>query len=225
MYFSIFRENIVHALKANLAPGLVLQVLAISIAVCYFFWPDSHIVFNLISELKATYQWKYAFVSTALFGGIIPCLYLYLSGQFDTFRTSYIVLLFLFYSLFWAYKGVEVDFFYIQQARWFGDALDVSTIIKKTAVDQFLYSALWAAPTITIAYLWKDSNFNFRETKSKINKELFLLKIPTVVISNWLIWIPAVSIIYTMPTPLQIPLFNLVLCFFVLILASLNRKG
>jgi hypothetical protein len=38
-----------------------------------------------------------------------------------------------------------------------------------------------------------------------------------------LIWIPAVSIIYSMPNELQIPLFNLVLCFWVLLLNVLNK--
>jgi hypothetical protein len=57
-----------------------------------------------------------------------------------------------------------------------------------------------------------------------MRREFFLVKIPTVILSNWLVWIPAVSVVYAMPTELQIPLFNLVLCFWVLLLAVLNKK-
>ena len=55
-----------------------------------------------------------------------------------------------------------------------------------------------------------------------LDKRLFLLYLPTTIITNWLVWIPSVLLIYLMPPMLQIPLFNLVLCFFVLVLAILN---
>lgn len=43
-------------------------------------------------------------------------------------------------------------------------------------------------------------------------------------ISNWLIWIPAVSVIYMMPVDLQLPLFNIVLLFFGLLVAVLSKN-
>ena len=220
MYFATFKKNIITALKQNALPGVFLQCLAISIALCYFFWPQSHLVFNFFGDLKTQFGWKYSLVATAIFGGLIPFLYLLVAKQINTavFKTL------LFFLLFWGYKGVEVDFLYRFQGIWFGYDLDLATIVKKTAVDQFIYSALWAAPSITIAYLWKDSGFSFSACKKKLNKSLFLIQIPTVVISNWLIWIPAVSIVYMMPPVLQIPLFNLVLCFFVLLVATLSKN-
>jgi hypothetical protein len=57
-----------------------------------------------------------------------------------------------------------------------------------------------------------------------MDRKFFCVKIPTVVLSNWLVWIPAVSVVYAMPAELQIPLFNLVLCFWVLLLAVLNKR-
>jgi hypothetical protein len=35
---------------------------------------------------------------------------------------------------------------------------------------------------------------------------------------------PAVLLIYTMPTPLQLPLQNLVLCFYTLLVAHLTAR-
>jgi hypothetical protein len=37
------------------------------------------------------------------------------------------------------------------------------------------------------------------------------------------VWIPAVIMIYALPLGLQQPLFNLVVCFFSLLLLFLNR--
>ena len=45
-----------------------------------------------------------------------------------------------------------------------------------------------------------------------------------VLIANFGVWMPTVSIIYTLPTVLQLPLENLVLCFFTLMLAHMANK-
>lgn len=216
------KQSILAALKKNLLPGLVLQLFAASILVIYFFVPAAKPLFTLFGELKQTYGFGYSFIATALFGGLIPFLYLLLSKNLSPNRN--ILGLLVFYILFWGLKGMEVDLFYRLQADWFGTGSDVKTIVTKMAVDQFLYSALWAAPSITIVYLWMEYNWNLAEAKKAMTKEFFWVKIPTVILSNWLVWIPAVCVVYAMPGELQIPLFNLVLCFWVLLLAVLNKK-
>jgi hypothetical protein len=97
-------------------------------------------------------------------------------------------------------------------------------LATKVAVDQFIYSACWAAPTITLNYLWMEAQFNLRAWWRALSVQYLIQKLSTVIVSNWLVWIPAVSIIYAMPAELQIPLFNLVLCFWVLLLAVLNKQ-
>lgn len=216
------KQSILAALKKNLLPGLVLQLFATSILVTYFFVPTAKPLFTLFGEFKQTYGFGYSFIATALFGGLIPFLYLLLSKNLSPNRN--ILGLLVFYILFWGLKGMEVDLFYRLQADWFGTGSDVKTIATKMAVDQFLYSALWAAPSITIVYLWMEYNWNLAEAKKAMTKEFFWVKIPTVILSNWLVWIPAVCVVYAMPGELQIPLFNLVLCFWVLLLAVLNKK-
>lgn len=216
------KHSIFSALKKNLLPGLVLQVFAVSILLIYFFIPASKPLFTLFGELKQTYGFGYSFAATALFGGLIPFLYLWLSKSIAPNRNALGLL--VFYVIFWGLKGMEVDFFYRLQAECFGIGNDVKTIVTKMAVDQFLYSALWAAPGITIVYLWMESNWSISKSKKAMTKEFFCVKIPTVILSNWLVWIPAVSVVYAMPAELQIPLFNLVLCFWVLLLAVLNKR-
>ncbi|WP_016955644.1 hypothetical protein [Catenovulum agarivorans] len=214
-------NTIKQALLKNLLPGFVLQVFALSIVLVYFYLPASQTSFNAIAELKLAHGWRYTFIATALFGGLIPFIYLHLTKALP--KQSVIKLL-CFYLIFWGIKGVEVDLFYQLQGYWFGYDNTVATIVKKTAMDQFIYSALWAAPSITLCYLWLENNFSFNQTVKAADKHFFSLTLPSVIVSNWLVWIPAVSIIYTMPAELQIPLFNLVLCFWVLMLAALNRK-
>lgn len=211
--------NIRQALKQNLIPGICLQLFAFAIALAYFKWPAATAVLNIFADLKLQYGWVYSMCSTAIFGGLIPFCYLWFTGHI---RRAMVPLA-LFYVLFWAYKGVEVDLLYTAQAMWFGIGNDWPTLIKKAAVDQFIYGTFWAAPSMAIGYLWKECDFNFARTKSMLNRQFFFLQIPTTLVSNWLIWIPAVLIIYSMPPALQIPLFNLVLCFFVLLLTTISQ--
>jgi len=216
------KHSIGVALKQNLIPGLVLQFFALALVLVYFFVPASQPVYAWFGILKHHYGFLYAFIATAFFGGLIPFLYLLFSKRINPER-SYVVL-FTFYLVFWGLKGVEVDFFYQLQGHWFGYENTIKIIVLKTFMDQFIYSALWAAPSITITYLWVECGYNFRAWLNAMNCPFFCVKIPTVILSNWMVWIPAVSIVYSMPQDLQIPLFNLVLCFWVLLLAVLNKK-
>ncbi|BCD95989.1 hypothetical protein [Marinagarivorans cellulosilyticus] len=212
--------NIQQALKQNLIPGICLQIFALALALAYFKWPAAAPVFNAFAELKLSYGWGYSLVATAIFGGLIPFAYLWFTGLV---RSAVLPIL-LFYVFFWAYKGVEVDLFYSAQAHWFGTGSDWPTLIKKTLVDQFIYGTFWAAPTMAIGYAWKEAGFSFSRLRGLLNRDFFFLQIPTTLVTNWLIWIPAVLIIYSMPMALQIPLFNLVLCFFVLLLTTISQR-
>jgi hypothetical protein len=220
---SAIKSSIAVAMKQNLLPGLVLQLFAALILILYFFVPSSKPVFVWFGDLKQTYGYLYSFISTSLFGGLIPFVFLSLTKKID--RNKNIAVLFIFYILFWGLRGIEVDFFYRLQGDWFGYANNFHTTAMKVAVDQFLYTTLWAAPSITVIYLWIEHNFHFRDCFQAINRHFIFIKIPAVILSNWLVWIPAVSIIYSMPNELQIPLFNLVLCFWVLLLNVLNRPS
>lgn len=222
MNFQPIKSAAITALKKNLKPGLVLQTFAGIIVSLYFFVPAAKPVFNLFAELKQEQGWVYSAVATSIFGGLIPFLYLYISRSFKPEQP--IKWLFLFYVLFWAVKGVEVDYFYQFQGYLFGNESNFQTLATKVLIDQFIYSAFWAAPMSSIVYLWIENNFKWKTTRQNMDHQFLSVTLPANIISNWIVWLPAVSFVYCMPSDLQIPLFNLVLCFWVLILAVLNRK-
>jgi hypothetical protein len=222
MNFQPIKFAAISALKKNLKPGLVLQTFAGLIVALYFFVPAAKPVFDLFSVLKQQHGWIYSAISTSIFGGLIPFLYLYFSRSFKADQPVKII--FVFYIIFWAVKGVEVDYFYQFQAYLFGNESDFKTLATKVLIDQFIYSAFWAAPVSSVVYLWIENNFKWQATRKNMDQQFLAVTLPANIISNWLVWLPAVSFVYCMPSDLQIPLFNLVLCFWVLILAVLNKK-
>lgn len=120
---------------------------------------------------------------------------------------------------------MEVDLLYRLQAIMFGNDNQVATIAEKVFFDQFVYNPFWVAPSTTLIYLWKDMEFSWSKTQARLTRRFFVHSTLTILISTWFIWIPAVIIIYSLPLPLQIPLFNLVLCFFVMLLTYLTSHN
>ncbi len=205
-------------IRINFLPGVALWILGVAVILIYHFVDAAAPFFKLIGELKEIYGYLYSGVATAIFGGIIPFFYLRAAGRVPEGKVRS---WFLFFLLFWTWRGIEVDAFYRLQDWLFGSSTDVRTIGIKVIVDQFVYCPLWASPVLAVLYAWKDVDFSFKRLGKRVNRRLFLFEIPSVLLSTWIVWIPAVALIYSLPLPLQIPLFNLVLCFFVLLVSVL----
>jgi hypothetical protein len=75
-----------------------------------------------------------------------------------------------------------------------------------------------------LAFVWKESSFSWKATKSRLGVEFLTFSMPVTLMSSWAVWTPAVAIIYCLPETLQIPLFNLVLCFWVLVLSFISKR-
>lgn len=207
--------------RENYKPGLILQASALAVVLFYFFHPGFHNLLVSLGEWKNRSGILFAGFSTALFGGLVPFLFMLAVGR-DKMKGKLPLL--VFYLLFWFWKGMEVDLLYRFQAFLFGNTNHWLVVVKKVTVDQLMYGPLWAAPTMMIFYLWKDSEFSFSTMKSKFREDPLLRRIFRVLASNLVVWIPAVSIIYLLPLDLQIPLFNLVIVFWTLILNSVASK-
>ena len=88
---------------------------------------------------------------------------------------------------------------------------------------QLIYSPPWATPSVLAAYNWKDCNFSFTRWWPLVScRHFWLWRVPENLVSGWMVWIPAVSMIYILPASLQIPLFNIVLCFWSLVLTLIT---
>jgi hypothetical protein len=207
-------------MRQNLIPGLCLQLVALLLALAFAFTPTVRSLFTSIGLVKEHYGFLFSALSTALFGGLLPFVILLVSGQLES-RHRWVVL--AFYVSFWAWKGVEVDAFYRLQATLFGEAAAVGVVVKKICVDQFVYNPVWAAPTQVAFFLWKDCGFSLTRMKRELMQQSFGQRILVLLISSWIVWIPTVAIVYALPPALQIPLFNLALCFWCLLMTSISK--
>ena len=201
--------------RAHLGPGLVLQAGALGLVLAYYYCePARAPPLTRLLELRRQTGFAFAVVSTGLFGGLLPFLLTLRGGGRAPARYSWRQGLAL--TAFWAYKGFEVDLFYRVLAWTVGEGHDAGTILRKVAIDQFAYCPLFAVPVTVAVYEWVEGRFDGAAVWADWRApQWYLRRTLPVLISNLGVWIPAVAIIYALPTPLQLPLQNLVLCFYI----------
>jgi hypothetical protein len=208
--------------RANLLPGFVLQAAALAVVLAYYHHAPTRAAFERLTVFRADTGFAFGIVSTGFFGGLLPFLYLRLN---PAWRARYGWRQGLLLTAFWCYKGLEVEAWYRLLARVVGEGHDVATIVIKSVLDQGVYGPVLAVPLTVLVYKWNAVGFSARAVVADLRTPGWYGRsaLPTL-LANAGVWIPAVAIIYSLPTPLQLPLQNLVLVFFTLLLAHLNAR-
>ena len=214
--------SIAGVFRQNRVPCLVLNAVVVTLVGSYYLMPSVAGVWESIGEFKL--RWSYAFsLSSTIFAAVLlPTL---VQGVMGTLpkegRWQRVGLL----ALFWGYRGMEIDLFYRLQGWLFGAGNDAGTLLTKVLVDQFVMSPLWFVPTYLIALRWVDMGGSWSRTRASLGRDFWKRTLPTVLLTNWLVWIPTLALVYSLPAALQFPLFSVVMCFFILIVTLLAREG
>ncbi|MCP5544744.1 MAG: hypothetical protein H7A49_12645 [Akkermansiaceae bacterium] len=203
------------AARANVVPGLLVQAAMLGVALAYRFYPPTTDLLDQLASWKARWGYGYSALTAIVAGAFLPELMRI--AVFQRGRAGRRNLRNLGFTIpFWAFMGVVVDGFYRLQASWFGADAEFSVVVKKVLVDQFVYNPLFAAPFTAMMYDWKNRGF------PPVVREFFTaayyrdVVVPTL-FATWGVWIPLVSIIYSLPSLLQIPLFGLSLSLWVML--------
>ena len=208
--------------RANLLPGLVLQVTALIVVLAYYHHSSTRAAFEQLAAFRAHAGLAFGLASTGFFGGLLPFLYLrFMAGSNCQYGWRQGLLL----TAFWGYKGLEVELWYRLLAQVVGAGHDITTIVIKSLLDQAVYCPLLAIPLTVVVYQWIAPGIRWHAVAADFRKPGWYARsvLPTL-LANVGVWLPAVVIIYSLPTPLQLPLQNLVLVFFTLLLAHLNAR-
>lgn len=212
--------SIVTVFRQNRLPCLLLNVLVVSLVSSYYCWPGVAGWWQAVGDFKLRWSYGFSLVSTVFSAALLPVMIQWAMGTLPPGR-RWRRLLWL--VLFWGYRGMEIDLLYHVQAWLFGPGNDAATLLKKLLVDQFVYTPFWAVPTYTIALRWVSLDSSWEKTRASLDRVFWTRTCPTILLTNWLVWIPAVVLVYSLPVPLQFPLFSVVMCFFVLMVTLLAR--
>lgn len=209
------------AARTNALPGLIIALVALGVLVGYHRWPAFHDLLEVVRGWKLRFGFAFSALSTAFFGGLLPVFFRLIPAET---RKDPQWRALPFFIGFWAYKGIEVDVLYRLQAWAFGDTTEVWVVMVKVAIDQFVYCPLLAVPMMTLGYLWKECGYSVAAVRRRLGRRWYVTRCLPLLIANLGVWVPAAAVIYSLPLALQLPLQNLVLCLFVLLVMMLTRE-
>lgn len=208
--------------RTNLWPGMVLWFFGLVLVVSYYQAPVVSSLFDQVGRFKDEFAPWFAILSTALFGSLIPWLAqaLFLpQSKRQPFRQ--VPPLFLF----WGIHGWQVDGLYRLQSHLFGTGIDPLTIVLKTFVDQFVWVPFLAVPQVLLSYLLIEHELSLAKFRIALARKGYLRRAIPLIIANWVVWIPSVALVYLFPLPLQLPLQNIILALWCLIISFFAKNA
>ncbi|MDR2982312.1 MAG: hypothetical protein LBV12_08715 [Puniceicoccales bacterium] len=202
------------AAKANFVPGLILQVVAVSLVIAYYTVPAVESWLGSLAELKRQGGYFYSACSGMFFCGFLPwCFRMGLKALRPKNPWSDLT-----FSLgWWAWMGMQTDAFYRFQGVIWGDGTSPWIVVAKVATDMLVYTPLIASPMNAIAHLWKAGGFDFTVVRSTIKRGWYRRIVMPNLVPNWMLWTPGTGIVYSLPSLLQLPMANLIGCFWSLL--------
>lgn len=206
------------AARKNIIPGICIWLIAGAVLGAWYVNDSAQMYLTQLGDFKNEWNYSFSFLSTAIAGALIPGT---IMGIWKLHPRAWTQLPWLF--VFWGLKGIEINALYQLQDFLFGSDTDWQTLGTKTFVDQCIYVPLYGAISLMFFYAWLEGGYTGMK---KIWHDRWYSKhcLP-VIIASLGVWLPTVILIYMLPTPLQLPLQNLVLCFWALMMAVLvDRK-
>lgn len=179
--------------------------------------------FDRLGVLKQQGGYLFAAVAAMIAGGVLPEAFRIcgIERRLPVWRDAGSV---LFAMGFWTCNGLCVDLLYRWQTVWFGAEANAAALTKKVVIDQFAYNPVFAAPFAVACYRWKNQEFSFAGMEGIFTPRGYVHQVVPTLLANWMVWIPVVVAVYSLPPLLQIPLFSLAVCFWALMLACIHAK-
>ena len=203
----------VRAARANLVPGLVLQVAAAAFVAAYFFSPAFHALLQHVAGWQDRYGIGFSIATRMVTNGVVPAVFCALVPGLRM-RRPWMGLWFL--TAWWGFMGASTHAFYYFQAWLWGDEAGLRTVLLKTATDMLVYSPFYASPINAIAHLWHDQNYSWRATRLQLGPGWYRRVVLPNQVPGWTFWAPCLLVLYALPTDLQMPLAALLGCFWAL---------
>lgn len=215
-------------MRANLKPGILLWSVGAALILTYALVPAARPAYDRVEGWQRDWGLWFSALSTGLCGAVLPWLFLISLGRIPRPERGRQL---IFLIIFWIYRGLEVAVFYQFQSWLFGEArgadgsVDYGIVLTKMAFDMLVYTAFWTIPTTALVYRWwEDCGGDFSRFRASLDRELFTVRIPALILSAWMVWAPSVCLVYSLPSALQVPIFSIVLCFWVLLVAVVAGK-
>jgi len=202
----------------------VLLAAMFAFVVIYYCWPAGAAILSRYAEWQHSGGIFRAALAAGFAGGILSELSLVYArdgGRWNKRHLDNMAFRFVIFS----FGGMVVYLFYRCQAVWFGDGLSWRVLVPKVLVDQFGFSVFWSTAYQTLTFRWQALRYSGRLLWNELDRNFVLERMLPVLVTNWMFWIPGVTLVYSMPLILQMPLNIFATAIWSLLLAGLARTA
>lgn len=205
----------VRSAKALAVPAAILLIAGAALVAAYYHIPEVHTAMGRVAALKRGYGVLFVVASSTLLAGLAPWL---LRMAIPSLRPEKPATELAFSVGWWVFMLIVVDRFYRFLGYVFDDSgLPFGVIVGvKVLCDMFGFTTFFAAPANALAHLWKDAGFDFGAMRRAMGPGWCARLVLPNLIPNYMVWFPGVALVYAMPSELQIPMANIIGCFWAL---------
>lgn len=210
----------VEAVRHNARPFLLIQAVAVALALAYYLSPGAPAAVAVIARVKREGGLPLAALANAFAGAVLPEIARVATGRRRTGAGEM-----AFQVAFFAVLGVYIDLLYRGLGSTFGNAPDFATVGRKLLVDQLVSTPFVTIPFSTFAFVWKDAGFSLARARRSFRAQGgFLVRYLPTLVTGWAFWAPVLVAVYAMPGDLQFPLFLFAQAAWTLLLLDLNER-
>jgi len=192
----------------------VLWALAVLFVVVYYLLPGGATLFEPLMAWQMKGGRFAAFMNRVVFLGVLPGVFLLSVRSIRPRRPFRTVLA---YALWGGAWGVFDDWLFTFLAWLFGNGTDFLTLLRKTMVGQLIGTVLVGLVPSVLFFRWVSADFSVSRVRTEWPKRFFRETCLSLLLANWIVWIPVNVCIYAFPLPLQVQLVGLAGCFWMLV--------
>lgn len=212
--------TVAKSLRENLVPATMSFFLGVGLVALYYGGGDSlRPSFEALGKFQSEGGLLFSTVSTGLSAGLIPSVLQATLGLLPRPYASNI----LFNVVLWSALGCAVNRLYFYQALLFGDGTEAVVIVQKVLFDQFVWNPFMLAPVLFTLFRWRDYKFSCRRWADVFQARAWWLTYCCGMVTCWGTWIPGTCVVYSFPTDLQMPAFNIILMMYSSLLSLVSQ--
>ena len=212
--------------RALIAPAALILCAGAALVYGYYRVPAVTGALSHIADWKLRAGWCFAPLTTSLMGGVIPWL---LRMAIPALRPARPVGELFFGLVWWGLMGVVIDRFYLGLGTLYdGRGWPVAAVVAaKVLSDMLVFTPAFASPANALSHLWKDQGFDSARLRGAMSAGWYRRLVLPNLVPNFMLWFPGVTLVYAMPSALQLPMSNLIGCFWALMCIQIaaNWRG
>ena len=225
MSFAFARRGLstaIASVRANLVPMLVLWALAAALLVFYYRVPGGAALLEPLLDWQTRGGWLAAFMNRVVLLGVLPGVFLLSVRSIRPPRPFLTVLAYAAWGGAW---GVFDNVLFAFLAKCFGHGTDLGTLLVKTLVGQLIGTILVGLVPSVLFFRWVAADFSIVRMRAEWPQRFFRDACLSLLLANWIVWIPVYVCTYAFPLALQVQLFGLAGCFWMLVGLQTGRAA